>query len=109
MSLMCLDFKMYDGAVEFSKYSIDIYERYYGEESMECVSLYNNHALCLDLLERKEEALEWMQKSCKLREKFLGENHIDTINSYCNLASFHISLGRYEEALYGEDAEQYLK
>lgn len=112
----------YEKALENHLRAAELREEAFGQDNDATVLSYSNVSFMYKFIGQYEPALEYALKVLDIRTRMKGKLSHDCLKSYRHIASIYDLAGRNEEAqdasaeaaeiakaLYGEDAEQYLK
>jgi tetratricopeptide (TPR) repeat protein len=89
----------WEKALFYSKKSLEIRLKIYGEENPDVANTYSNISVILREQGEYDKALEYSKKSLAIRLKLFEQDHPDVASSYQNTGNVHYKLGNFEKAL----------
>lgn len=88
----------YEKAMEYAKYSYDIYLANYGKEITNCVYCFVDMGICFSALKRFSEADEYLERALALNVELNGEASMQTMRTREAIADNNLAKGDCETA-----------
>lgn len=88
----------YEGAIEFYRKSIEIYEKY-SPNGPNLAMSFNHIALAYDEVGECTRALSYYEKALAIKQQSLSPNNPDLENLYDNISSVYEEMGEYAKAV----------
>lgn len=92
----------YDEALKHNLEILALLKRKYREnweQQKATLSCYDQIAICLEKLERSEDALDYSEKSLKIKIQIFGESSIEVADAYEFSAMRYLALGNTDQAI----------